>query len=190
VSDFGAAFSAALDQWYRPAAGVKSGADTTRGFAARLTALEKHYGSKAAAAKAAGVGASSWRAWTAKAGASSRRPVSAVNQAKVAVAYTAVLRDRSGTRGRYQRRAPQLVSITAVVVAHEAKKTYKNSTPYRQFNAYDARGQLGPVVAVWRAGGTAAEVGKAAEDAIKDAYGTRFTFEDGGADGPVEVDLS
>ena len=190
MSDFGSALSAALDQWYRPAAGVKSGADTARGFAARLSALERHYGSKAAAAKAAGVGPSSWRAWTAKAGASSKRPVSSVNQAKVSLAYTAMLRDRSGTRGRGQRRAPQLLSVQAVVVAHEGKKEYKNSTPYRSFNAYDARGQLDGVAAVWRAGGSAAEVGKKAEDVIKEAYGTHFTFEDGGADGPVEVTLS
>lgn len=169
------ALDAALRAYY-PTRGVVSPVTSPRGLAARMTALERAHGnSGSAAARAAGVGESSWRAW--KTRGSSHRPISARNAIKVDAAYQTLLR---GVKVR-ARGIPTSVDITAVVVADPGTpdkpgSRYKNTTPHRTFRA-DPAVNLRPTVEAWAAMKSPEDVAAELQDAISAAYGTYFGFE-------------
>ena len=182
MADFPTALDAALRAYY-PLGGIKSPVTSARGLAARMTALERVHGSGAAAARAAGVGASSWRAW--KTTGTSHRPPSAANAAKVASAYETLLR-RVKVHGQRAKPAPTTASIRADVVADPNQSRYVNRIVRRTFNALKVS-SLASVVSVWADGASPADVAAELTQVIAGAYdGTVFAFE--GDD--VTVDLS
>lgn len=173
MADLPEALDAALHAYY-PLGGVKSPVTSARGLAARMTALERVHGGKAAAARAAGIGPSSWRAWQTK--GSSHRAPSAASASKIQGAYEALLRQVK-VRGQRARSIPRKVSITATVVADPRSSRYTNRTPHRTFNA-DRSPNLAPMVNAWVDGASPGDVAAELVAAIADAYdGTTFGFE-------------
>lgn len=167
------ALDAALRAYY-PLGGVKSPVTSPRGLAARMTALERVYGSKVAAARAAGIGRSTWGAWQTTKG--SHRPPSAANARKLEAAYESLLRQVK-VRGARARSAPTKASITATVVADPRSSRYVNRTPHRTFNA-DRGPNLQGMVNAWADGAPPGEVAAELMQAIADVYdGTMFAFE-------------
>lgn len=169
--DFPEALHAALSARY-PAVGVQRPPTHRQGLTARMRALERQFGGKAAAARAAGISPRSWRDWSHK----SHKP-SAASLRKLEQAYQQHVR-----APLLQRRAPTHVAINAVVVAHPGRgpgdqeaARYMNRTPHRKFNA-EKVDNWAPVVDAWAVGGKAAAAA-AALDAIKTAYGEPFAFE-------------
>jgi hypothetical protein len=179
MAHFPEALDGALRAWYPPG-GIKSAVSTKRGFTARVNALEKQYGSRKAAAAAAGIGPSTWRAWF---GPNPRTP-SAASLAKLDRTYDTLRRDYVVKRGRI----PRLMTVTAVVVADPRKSRYinKSNGGRRDFKA-DQLGQSGiaPIVSAWQSGQSPTAVAQVAYTAIASAYGTEFGFE-----GDVTVELS
>lgn len=181
MPDLPEALIAALADYY-PTRGIVSPVTSTRGLAARQAALEKAYGGKAAAAaRAAGVGPSTWRAWKAK--GDTRRAPSATSARKVDQAYQHLLR-AAKVGGRRAKPLPTRVDITAVVVADPQGARYKNSTPHRLFKG-DQGVSLADVVRGWVEMRPAADLAADLQSAVAAAYGTFFAFE--GDDVSVEL---
>lgn len=169
MPDFPTALNDALRGWYPPPGGIRSPVSSHRGQAARMAALERSYGSKKAAAAAAGIGASTWRAWTTH--GTSHRPPSAASQRKLDDAYRSLLRAVQVRRTP----RPTTMNIYALVVADPNGSRYVNRTPERMFKA--EKGGVGPAVDAWLRGDSPDQVAAAALDGIAAAYGTRFAFE-------------
>lgn len=167
---FAAALDLALRAWY-PAGGIKRPVSHRQGFTARVNALEKAYGSRKAAAAAAGIGPSTWRAWFGP----KPRAASAASLARLDAAYDQLRRDYVVKRNG----VPRVMTVTAVVVADPRKSRYVNRRkPHRSFKA-DQLGQSGiaPIVSAWQAGQSKEAVAHIAGVAIAAAYGTQFAFE-------------
>jgi hypothetical protein len=183
MADFPTALDTALGAFYSVRDDYKSPVESTRGFKARVGALEKAYGSKAAAARAAGISPDTWSRWTTKGRAPGRDSLR-----KIAAAHIALLRAAKVARKGY----PSLISIQATVAASPSasfgrdpkKKKYYNGGSssaegaYRWFNADQLTAQqLRDVVNAWAAGGSPRDVADALQREIERAYPGRFEFE-------------
>jgi hypothetical protein len=182
VADFVEALDEALHGFYNPRADYVSPITSTRGFKARVRALEKAYGSKRAAADAAGISRDTWSRWTTKG-----RTPTAASIDKVGSAHTSLLRAvRAAKKG-----APGSIRISATVavVPTGSAKSVKRSKYYnggtatasgahREFRADKLTGsQLRDVAGAWAAGRSPQTVADVLLDAIRDAYGNKFAFE-------------
>lgn len=189
MADFEQALGAAYERWYQPryySRPITHGS----GLRDRLHALEKAYGSKAAAARAAGVGASSWRAWTAPKGSSSRRAPSPAALGKVEQAYRAVARQQraphAGAGGRMQgKRPPREFAVHATVVGDPRGARYTNTTPQRWFRATEAQDAAARGAEAWLRGDPPSSVAATVLGRIEAAYAIPFGFE-----GEAKVNLS
>jgi len=164
------ALDEALYRWYRPKT-FASPVTSTRGREARIRALERTYGSGKAAAQAAGVGPSTWRAWTTK--SASRRAPSPMNARKLEHAYGLTIRATRTARIL----APTEIQVTAVVVGDPAGAKYKNPKEKRTFRAERDGTPAREAVAEWKNNGSPAAVADAALRGVKSAYGIPFAFE-------------
>lgn len=183
MPDFPDALDHALRDYF-PVRTVRSPIGTARGLAARLNALEQAYGSRRAAAEAAGVPYVTWRAWRApKSGRSRRTGPGPKNAARVEAAYMALQRSRA--RRRIRAAPIRRMIISAVVVVDPQKSRYMNKIPHRDFRADKVRDWT-PMVDAWTAGAGRGTVAHEARALIRDAYGSEFAF-DGDT---VSVDLT
>lgn len=183
MSDFPTALNAALTGHYAPRGDFRSSVDTARGFKARVSALERAYGTKAAAAKAAGIDATTWSRW-----ATGKQKVSARSAAKIDRAHTALLRAAKVARKGHITK----LSVRAIVAATDAgtipgkkqkSKKYNGGNAnagaaHRWFNADRlSTAQLRNISTAWAAGQTPEQVATLAKDEIASAYSSRFEFE-------------
>lgn len=191
MADFPNALNEALYAHYTPRADFASPVGSKRGFQARVRALEKAYGTKAAASKAAGIDATTWSRW-----ATGKQKVSARSAAKVDAAHTAILRAakvaRKGHIGKLSIRAT-VACTSANTLPGKKRKSLKynggsanSSYAFRWFNADRlSTAQLRDISNAWAAGQTPDQVATLAKDKISDAYSATFEFE--GTNVTVEV---
>jgi len=174
MSDFPTALDAALTEHYG-ARGIKSSVDSTRGFKARLNALEKAYGTKRAAAAAIGVHKDNYTKWTTK----GQKP-SAASLRKVDAAYQALNRAKRARRPGTLT-APRKMHVQADVACVGPNTTYYNkgsaAASYRWFRADRPNLNLADMATAWAAGRPPGEVADRALEAVQNAYGYRFEFE-------------
>lgn len=184
MADLPTALNAALTDHYSVRGDFASPVESRRGFQARVRALERAYGTKRAAAEAAGVSKDTWSRW-----ATGKQKVSARSAAKVGDAHMALLRAAKVARKGY----PSQINITAIVaclsVTPGAKRKslrYNSGNPHRKFNADRMTAtQVRDVVGAWAAGRSPDYVAQLLLDKIADAYGAQFAFE--GTDVEVEI---
>lgn len=158
-----------------------------QGLTARMNALEKAYGSKKAAAQAAGLNPTSWTRW--KAG---QRGISAANSAKLEGAYASITRalqvEAKGT--------PSAITVHAEVTFHGTTaqgqatkyKNAQNSGPhasnapagsgYRPFRADQlTHDQRADIAAAYAAGLSPRAVADAMLRSVERQYGSPVTFD-------------
>jgi hypothetical protein len=191
VSDFPTALDAALSGYYGARDDYRSPIESTRGFQARTRALEKAYGSKAAAARAAGIDPNTWSRWTTKGRAPSRASLG-----RIAAAHFALLRAAKVAKKGY----PSRFDITATVACHPVgskagrskKATYYNggssnaTRAFRKFRADKLSAtQVRGVVGAWAAGQSPDDVAGVLLREVERAYPGRFEFE--GTNVTVEI---
>ncbi|MFE0812657.1 hypothetical protein ACFW34_35070 [Streptomyces sp. NPDC058848] len=191
MADFPTALQNALAAHYSPRADFASPIESRRGFKARVSALERAYGTKAAAAKAAGIDATTWSRW-----ATGKQKVSARSAAKVGAAHTALLRaakvTRKGHIGKLSIKAT-VACVSVQTLPGKRKKSMKYnggnanaSQAFRWFNADRlSTAQLRDISNAWSAGLDPDKMADFVKDRIADAYGARFEFE--GSNVTVEV---
>lgn len=182
MADFPTALDTALSSFYSVSGDYRSPVESTRGFKARVRALEAAYKSKAAAARAAGISPDTWSRWTTK----NRKPT-ADSLRKVAAAHMALLRAAKVAKKGY----PSELGVTATVAAHPkaSKKDPKRGTyynggsptstqAYRRFNALKLTAQQRRnIVTAWAAGGSPDDVADVFLREIERAYPGSFAFE-------------
>lgn len=171
MADFPTALDEALRAHYSVSREVTSPVDSARGFKARVNALERAFGSKKAAAAAAGVSATTWSRWGSK-----RQKVSGPSLTKVADAYTAMKR-----AAKVDGKGPiTKLEAEAIVAAKGPSETYRNRTRggYRTFKADRlTTAALRTISNAFKNGRTPRAVADVAYDEIRRAYGTPFDFE-------------
>jgi hypothetical protein len=181
VADYVTALAEALDGHYSVRDDFKSPVESTRGFKARVRALEQAYGSKAAAARATGIDPTTWSRWKTK----NQTPARA-SLGKVATAHLALLRAAKVARKGYPRKISIQATVACTTVVPGKKKKslrYNGGDPnksyaYRWFNADRLTGpQIQDVVNAWAAGRSNGYVADLLVDRITSAYGARFAFE-------------
>jgi hypothetical protein len=132
VADFPHALDEALRAHYKARRDYASPVGSTRGFRARVTALEKAYGTKAAAARAAGIDATTWSRWSTgkqKPGAASLTKIDSAHRGLIRAAKVAA----KGT--------PSGFTIHAIVVCDPGGARYvnaRNSGPHRNNGPTDS----------------------------------------------------
>lgn len=144
---------------------VKLPITNKRGLSARLSALQRLHGGKPQAARALGIPASTWRAWTSSVVAK-RRPPSRANQRKINNAYEQLLRQRAHGRpvSRGGKIGPTKVEIRALIVFDPGPKggpqgaRYTNRiNPHRLFKALNLPADdVRATVTIWASFGPAA----------------------------------
>lgn len=171
MADFPTELDAALRVHYGASGEVKSPPESPRGFKARVRALEAAYGTKKAAAAAAGVSKDTWSRW-----ATGKQKVSSSSVSKVSGAYTALKRGTKVTR-----KGPiTMLHVEAIVAAKGPNTTYYNRTRggYRKFRADRlTTRQLRIISDAFAAGMKPVEVADVAYEEIRKAYGSPFRFE-------------
>jgi hypothetical protein len=179
VADFPEALDEALSAHYSVQDAFASPIQSKRGFQARTRALEKAYGSKAAAARAAGIDPNTWYRWQ-----KGKQAPGGPSLARVAAAHMALLRAAKVKRRGY----PSQIDIKATVACESVmpgKKPkslrYNSGGPnaaYRWFCADRlTASQLRDVVNAWAAGKSPDDVAALLRDEIERAYPGRFDFE-------------
>lgn len=180
MADFPTALDAALRAHYSVSGEVKSPVTSTRGFQARVRALEAAYGTKKAAAAAAGVSPATWSRW-----GTGKQKVSGPSLGKVATAYTTLKRAaKVDSKGDIT-----ALRVEAIVAAKGPNETYRNRHRggWRTFRADRlTAAALAAITLAFKAGRSPQHVADTAYAEIKKAYGTPFEFE--GETVFVEVD--
>lgn len=180
MADFPTALDTALRGHYGVGRELRSPVTSARGFQARVRALEGSYGTKKAAAAAAGVSPSTWGRW-----ATGKQKISDASRNKVAAAYTALKR-----AAKVDAKGPiTKLHVEAVVAAKGPNSTYRNRHRggWRTFRADRlTAAALATITGAFKAGRSPRAVADVAYAEIKNAYGSPFEFE--GETVFVEVD--
>lgn len=183
MADFPTALDRALTAHYGVREDFRSPVESTRGFKARVGALERAYKTQRAAAAAAGIDPTTWGRWK-----SGKQTPGRASLLKVAAAHMALLRAVKVARRGY----PSRIDVEATVAArpkaslgrNPKKNTYYNGgsagarNAHRKFRADRLTAtQLADVVNAWAAGARPVDVADALMREIERAYPGRFEFE-------------
>lgn len=150
---------------------IASPVESTRGFKARMRALEKHYGSKRAAAAATGVSTATWGRWGRGAQKPSPGSLQALQGTYMALKRSALV----AAKGPISR-----LEVEAVVAAIGPDHVYYNRTRggYRKFRADKLTvRQLETLSKAFADGKPPEQLADVAYAEIKKAYGTAFEFQ-------------
>lgn len=161
MADIGEALDAALSRHY-PWGEPKSPASSTRGLQARIRHLEQAMGGRRQAAKAAGIGLSSWDFWKAR----TRKP-SPANLRKLEAAYARLVVRPKVLAKVAKKGTPTRVTVTAEVRWTDSPRKMYNRTKQRTVKLEGLR--MGRVVRAWLAAGPQA-AGIALQEAAARAY--------------------
>lgn len=164
----------------RGVAEVRSPLSSARGLQARVRQMEKAYGGKDKAARAAGMHRDTWRKMAA---GGKVKPETLRKLEKGHQRLTGAKFRKRSTGGKP---VPRKMAVTAQVVVDPAGQRYINAVPRRTFNADVPRLNLGPVVKAWVRGDTPGSVALIAQQQVADAYQMDGIAFEGDADVELE----